>query len=469
MRQLLSTVLSLVLIVGGLLSYRLYAQAVPVTIRNKTGGGYEMVVGGQPFFIKAGMASNIALLKAIGGNSVRTYSPNESQILRADSAGLKVIVGLPVNQTDALNAVNKFKNNKAILCWAIGNEEETRTGDKAALFREINTISQAIKAADPNHPTLTVVAEIGGNNLQLIAQHAPNLDFVGINSYAGAAGLPGRIAATGWTKPWALTEYGPIGHWEAPKTPWGLPIEQTSTEKAAYYLDVHTRGVKGAPNCLGSVPFLWGQKQEKTHTWYGMFLHNNLGGNPVGSVEAMMYAWTGAYPANRYPVLASPNAILAGDLGNIGTGSKRVFALNQRIDVQVSVTDPENRTLRIEWDLRKDVSGNPVQGGSWEEEIAPIAGAVVSKSGNTARIQLPNVEERYRVYVYVYDDAGQAATANIAIRTDPTLALPLVQRGRMGQGSVEILEKDVQGREGVSRPYDMRFEKHSDGWKIKVK
>lgn len=446
-----------------------YGQAVKTTIQAKAGGGFQLMVGGQPFFIKAGSSnrSYLSLLKTIGGNSFRTYNPDGATVDRADSMDFKVMMGLPVNQNDAVSAVNQYKNRKSILCWAIGNEEETRTGDRVALWQEMNTIAKAIKVADPNHPVMTVIAEIGNNNLQQIMQYAPDLDFVGINSYNGAASLPTRVNNTGWKKPYVITEFGPAGHWEVPKTPWGLPIEQNSTDKAKMYLDVQTRGAVESPNCLGSVPFLWGQKQEKTHTWYGMFLHSSLGGNPVGAVEAMTYAWTGKYPANRYPTIAT-NGIAAGEATKIGDGTKRVFALKQLIDVRVNTVDPEGKPLRIEWDLRVDVSDNPGQGGSFEQDVLPIAGAIISKNGNEARIQLPNEEKNYRVFVYVYDDAGNAATANIAIRTDKTVALPIIKRTVINTIRPEIINKDIQGREGTHRPFQTRFEKSSADWKVKA-
>lgn len=42
--------------------------------------------------------------------------------------------------------------------------------------------------------------------------------------------------------------------------------------------------------CLGSYVFLWGQKQEVTATWYGMFLAS---GEKLPTVDAVCYAWSG--------------------------------------------------------------------------------------------------------------------------------------------------------------------------------
>ena len=48
------------------------------------------------------------------------------------------------------------------------------------------------KKLDPNHPTMTVLSEIGGDRVKNVHRLCPDVDIVGINSYAGAVTLPKR-------------------------------------------------------------------------------------------------------------------------------------------------------------------------------------------------------------------------------------------------------------------------------------
>ena len=54
------------------------------------------------------------------------------------------------------------------------------------------------------------------------------------------------------------------------------------------------------PNCLGSYLFLWGSKQEETHTWFSFFDDEGRESPLVGLMQEL---WTGRQPANQAPVV----------------------------------------------------------------------------------------------------------------------------------------------------------------------
>ena len=147
--------------------------------------------------------------------------------------------------------------------WGIGNEMEGyQSGDNPAIWSHVEHLCRLIKQEDPNHPTMTVIAEIGGNRIKAINQFCPSLDIVGINSYGGAASLPQRYRESGGTKPYIVTEFGPTGPWEIGRTEIGAIDEAPSNIKAAKYRSTYESLKSDNRYCLGTYSFLWGNKME---------------------------------------------------------------------------------------------------------------------------------------------------------------------------------------------------------------
>ena len=392
--------------------------------------GYRLMRNGQPYFIKGVCGSSrLEELVAAGGNSLRTYGPGGLE--QARQRGLTVLLGLGVgkprhgfNYNDkervarqleqARQDVLKFKDHPALLMWALGNETELDASaeDRVRVWQAINEMARMVKATDPNHPVITVVAGIGANKLRELDTYCPALDAVGINTYGGMPSLPQAVARQEWKRPWLVTEFGPRGHWEVPKTAWGLPIEDSSTEKADLYLKAYQAAIEHQPACLGSYVFLWGQKQEKTHTWYGMFLPE---GNRLNAVDAMSFAWTGRWPTNRCPRIGREKIQVRLEAAS-EPAARHVFAPGARLRCAADATEPDGQPLSVRWDLRLDVADNPSTGGDREPPTPPIAGAVVSATNLHALVQLPDKPGNYRLFVYAFDPHQAAATANLPLR-----------------------------------------------------
>jgi hypothetical protein len=395
------------------------------------GDGYELLRNGQPYLIK-GVCGSTRLdeLVAAGGNSISAYEPGPI-LDQAGEKGISVLLGLPIrsprhgfdySNNDAVKAqlenvrqqVLKYKDHPAVLMWVIGNETELSVSkeDRIRVWKAVQQITEMIKQVDGEHPVITVVAGIGGSKLRELDEYCPALDAVGINTYSGATSLPSAIAGQGWKRPWLLTEFGPRGHWEVGKTCWGVPIEDSSTLKATLYLKAYKRAVEGQPTCLGSYAFLWGQKQEKTHTWYGMFLPE---GNRLGAVDAMTMAWTGKWPAQRCPEIGI-RVITIRSNGAVADSATHIFPAGSKVQCTVDVKDADGARHTTRWDLRRDVTDNPSSGGDAEPPTPPIKDAVVSVENDQATIQLPDVAGNYRIFVYHFNPDGSAATANLPIQ-----------------------------------------------------
>ena len=110
--------------------------------------------------------------------------------------------------------------------------------------------------------------------MDLIAEHAPDLDVVGINSYGSISQVATMADRSKYKGAYIISEWGPTGWWETAKTAWGAPLEQTSEEKRIVYENRYNEYIKHPPRCLGSFVFLWGQKEERTPTWFSMFVEN---------------------------------------------------------------------------------------------------------------------------------------------------------------------------------------------------
>ena len=297
--------------------------------------------------------------------------------------------------------------------WALGNELELEAPkeQRIATWQAVEQAARAVKLEDPNHPVIAVLAGAGKDKLVELDRYCPSLDAVGINTYGGIMNLPEVIQTQAFKRPYVVTEFGPRGHWEVKKTAWGMPIEDTSTEKAGLIVKGYEHAIATQPQCLGSYVFLWGQKQEKTHTWYGLFLPD--GTRRLGGVDAMTYLWTGKWPEYRCPIIQG--TIVAKPEQNADQYASDIFRAGSQIRCSVVASDSGGGPLTVKWDIRHEVANNPSSGGDAEPVAPPINGAVVQESDHTAIVKLPSAPGDYRIFVYVYNRAG-AATANLPIR-----------------------------------------------------
>ena len=404
-----------------LLSSDVSAEAIPVELR-QTGEGWRLFRGGEHYFIRgAGGDASLEQLAAAGGNSVRTWSGDQAgKILdEALALGLTVTVGIWLGHERhgfdysddtqvaeqlerARDIVLRYKDHPAVLLWGIGNEMEGfEAGDNPAIWAAVNDIASMVKELDPAHPTMTVTAEIGGDRIANVHERSPAIDIHGINSYGGAPSIPDRLRTGGARKPYIITEFGPVGPWEMPKTDWGAPYEQTSTEKAAFYRKSYEMAIVGAPGkALGSYVFLWGHKMEATDTWFGVFLED---GSRTGVVDVMTELWSGEPPQDLSPVVESVRI----------EGQARLDP-GDSLRIKTTVSDPEGGRVTTRWALRPE-SGDYATGGDFRPNLPDIEGAVIEGNARGARVRMPEEPGPYRLFLYAYDEAGNAATANVPL------------------------------------------------------
>ena len=401
-----------------------YAQAGPVKVEvRQADGRYELRRGGQPYFIKgAGGGQFPERIKAYGGNSIRTWGTGDAPkvLAEANKNGLTVMLGLDVarerhgfdyNSAPAVAAqlaklraeVLQYKDDPAVLFWGIGNELNLEyTNPK--VWDAVQQIAQMIHEVDPNHPTSTVLAGCDAKEVGFVKARCPAVDILSVNTYAGLAAIPQQVRAAGWGGPYVVAEWGPTGHWESPVTPWKASVEETSSQKAAVYQSRYEASVaQDKTQCLGTYVFLWGQKQERTPTWYGIFTEQ---GQESEVVDVMQYLWSGKWPANRAPHLASFKLD-----GKQATDSVYLHP-NQSYPVAAAVTDPDHDRLSYRWELLPE-STDLHNGGDRESRPAAIAGRVSDGAQARTTLKAPDQEGAYRLFVYASDGHDNVATANI--------------------------------------------------------
>jgi len=395
---------------------------VKVTV-HQANGRYELLRAGQPYFVKgAGGSQYPERIAAYGGNSIRTWSTTDApQVLAAaNQHHLTVMLGLDVarerhgfdyNNATAVAAqlqkikgeVLKYKDNPAVLFWGIGNELNLDyTNPK--VWDAVNDIAQMIHETDPNHPTSTVLAGVGKREVEYIKARCPAVDILSINTYAGLATLPKQVADAGWTGPYLVAEWGPTGHWEGPQTPWKASVEETSSQKAAVYKSRYEASVlQDRARCLGSYVFLWGQKQERTPTWYGLFTED---GQETEVMDVLQYEWSGHWPQNRAPHIAS--FTLDGKTATQAVTLKP----GQPAAIQQTITDPDADMLFLRWELLPE-STDLKQGGDREARPTPLPLKVATDKLRQASFVAPSRPGSYRLFVYAEDKHGNVATGNI--------------------------------------------------------
>ncbi len=393
----------------------------------KEGDTFQLYVDGKPFYIKgAGLEfGDIPALAKHGGNSFRTWRTNNGQrsgrevLDEAYEHGLYVTMGLDVErerhgfdynnkaavavQFEKLKAeVMELKDHPALIIWAIGNELNLRATNPK-VWDAVNDLSKMIHEIDPNHLTTTTLAGISKELVDDIKQRAPDLDLLSIQMYADIVNLPKYIEETGWDGPYIVTEWGATGHWEVASTEWGAPIENNSTVKAEYYLERYKTAIEPYKDqCLGSYVFLWGQKQERTPTWYGIFMEN---GNETESVDVMHFLWNNEWPSNRSPRLVNFQLDGKTAMDNI------TLAPNKRYAAVVQIEDTDGDNIKYIWDVKPE-STDLGDGGDFETTPESMKG-LIEGEGDTIELVAPSTGGAYRLFIYADDGNGNTAHANI--------------------------------------------------------
>ncbi|MFO8128897.1 MAG: glycoside hydrolase family 2 TIM barrel-domain containing protein, partial [Bacteroidales bacterium] len=358
-------------------------ETTKVSIKQED-GAYKLFCNDNEFYIKgAGLEfGNIKSLSAHGGNSFRTWRTENGKqsgqevLDKAHENGLMVCMGLEVgkerhgfdyNDEEAVakqlecltGEIEKYKDHPALLMWGIGNELNLASTNPK-VWDAVNEIAAMIHKIDKNHPATTMLAGAGKEDVQHVMERCPELDLLSFQIYGDIMNLPHYIEESGWDGPYIVSEWGATGHWEVTRTSWDRPIEQTSHEKAMAYKERYEKVIEAHPDqCLGSFVFLWGQKQERTPTWYGIFLEN---GKETEAVDVMHYVWNKTWPENRAPRLDSLR------LNKLSAYDNVILKTGKTAKANAYISDPEGDPLKYRWVIMKEVKRDQMSFGGDHEK-----------------------------------------------------------------------------------------------------
>ncbi len=390
----------------------------------KTGDAYQLQRNGKDFFIKGAVGFLYPqVLASSGANSVRIWNNYDENLRKADSMGITVLVSLPLkaqrdgfdysdeslvkNQMeDILKTVRLIQFHPSILMWAVGNELDYMPGNKpyyTSMWDAVDDIARQIKLIDPDHPVMTVIGTSHFEKVHEIFERCPDLDLLGINAYGDMKQVPDLLRKYGWNKPFVFTEWGVTGYWEVPRTAWKAPFEENSTEKAKLYRYKYDSVILAdSGRCLGSYVFLWGQKQETTPTWFGMFDNK---GNESEAVNIMKEEWSHKTISNHAPVIDS--LMLDGK-----SFYNNVYLTPGSLDsAKVYASDPENDPLVVHWEIRPEAE-YAAYAGQGEKTPPAVPGCILVDNVESVAFRVPETAGAYRIYVYLYDGHRHFSTAN---------------------------------------------------------
>jgi hypothetical protein len=396
-----------------------YAQPVKTEIR-KVGKSFEFVRADKPFFIQ-GVAgeSRYAYAASIGANAIRIrhQALAPAALDSAAALGLSVLVTLripskeegfdPANSAQAAELIETFnntilahKNHPALLMWSAGFEVN-QLNHGPAIWNLVNRVAKLCRALDTNHPVITTLAGVTKEDIQALKKSVPEIDALGINVTGAVDGIPASLRAWGWSRPYLLTEWGTNSDKDAPRTAWEAPIEPTSTQKAQFYLKRYDNISTFDTNLfLGSFAGYWGSWFKTTPTWSGLFLET---GEALGGLDMLQSLFTKKPVTNHAPEIHAMKISASTAYDNVILGTDSEFS------AWVEATDPDGDDLNYRWEIMADTFfiSPPVT------KPVPLDSMIVNNFGHRISFFTPENKGMYRLYVYVSDRRGKAATANI--------------------------------------------------------
>lgn len=373
----------------GLLSFYIFNNMGPgkVYIKNLESNRFQLLVNDRPYIIKGMAYSPVPigknhfyelwddtarphiydgrLMRELGVNTIRVYKPgvnaeNTKKVIKDlyGKFGIRVAMGhwlgfwdnpnyadplfYETVKKDVIKMVETYKDEKGILCWILGNEnnvsfsygpqtlnlwttdEIEALGDpylkrlaRARIYYSfVNEIAKEIHKIDPNHPTVLANAEL--TDIDVASEVTPDIDILGCSIYRGKAfGSFFREVARKFKRPVLITEFG-CDRYNAFLNEEDQGIQTEFLEAEWNEIAKNTFSGNGIGNCLGGFVFEW------TDEWWKFNEENNAG----WYVHDTFSSWSnGAY---YFDIKAPQNLNVNEEWWGICSLEKRKAGLDER-------------------------------------------------------------------------------------------------------------------------------------------
>ncbi|WP_245588170.1 glycosyltransferase [Algoriphagus terrigena] len=412
---------------------------IPPTMLKSKDGDHQLLVEGEPFYIK-GIAYNngsdwqegfkplsrnqldtdFQLIKKMGANTIRRYEPGiyDRNILNAArDHDLKVMFGfwfdpkvdylkdterLKTYQKKVLAEVERNKDNESIIAWNLGNETwgllKKHYGQpylsmvRRSYLEFLDELAVRIRQIDPDRP---IFSSEEHDNERLIAAiyqykaYAPHIDAIGVNSYyeENISELHATMEKAYPGKPYVVSEFGPKGYWNKELGDyWGdsLLIEVSSLNKAEWYKNQWSNYIeKYKGRNLGGVAFSWTDRYEGTATWFGITDYK-------GRLKPSYYSLKAVWQKEDQGPTAFPDITITGHWHFLHPG--------ESLWLSAAITNDYKGELEYTWEIYDQ---------DWRMS-SPILDTKLD--GKYVEIEVPSKPSR--VYLYAKDSAGNTVTAS---------------------------------------------------------
>ncbi|MBU1061742.1 MAG: hypothetical protein KJ952_03350 [Candidatus Omnitrophica bacterium] len=326
MKKVIVGIICILLVAGLVFFVRSDLGTQKSYIEKLEGAGFQLIVNNKPYIVKGMVYSPVPigknhsydfwsdplkphlydgkLMKAMGVNTIRVYQPgkdpeNTRKVIRDlyNKFRIRVVIGHWLGfwdnpnyaspafrekvTKDVLEMVNTYKDEKGILFWILGNENNVsfsyssqslnlwttpeiealedpylKRVERARIYYSfVNEVAAEIHRVDPDHPVVLANAEL--TDIKVAAQVTPDVDILGCSVYRGKVfGSFFREVDSIFKRPVVITEFG-CDRYDAFLNKEDQNIQVEFIEKQWEEIENNTFKGNGAGNCLGGFVFEW--------------------------------------------------------------------------------------------------------------------------------------------------------------------------------------------------------------------